>query len=478
MYTTLLAAMLASAPPSPPSGFAPTLYVRLIAPTGVTTTLRPGTAAARQYGGAADFAVRPGYSYRVALGNLPDDPSTTVYPTIEVRASLFLPMTLSPADFPATLRVDEEDLRRVLAGGLVTKVVYLENPETASPEHSTPDRPLEFPALRGDDPVEMAAKRGRPLMIVRLGSRSYSDMELQAEDIPGTLFQAGEPLTPPSAPPTLPARSFRLYDPIAGPKTPMEELLQDGGDVGPRIGVAPNGDIGNLDPTDSAVEYRFGRGPRRTMTSNRICLVAPRFAVIRHEIAIQGYATHTLPAAAESTAGLLLHRTRLPSEMFLNVVPPMAMIMPLGLRGIQSLEGVHELEQYRGGPIVMSRIDGTAVVTKGVELASFTQYRDFCRPDDPIVLVKSAEPREAKPGDVVTFSLKVINYGARSARDIVVADSLSPRLEYVPGSSRGDRPTVFTLQDNGAGSAVLRWELSGEIPAGQNGVVQFQARVK
>ena len=32
-------------------------------------------------------------------------------------------------------------------------------------------------------------------------------------------------------------------------------------------------------------------------------------------------------------------------------------------------------------------------------------------------------------------------------------DSLSGRLEYVPGSSRGDRPTVFTLQANEAGSA-------------------------
>ena len=45
--------------------------------------------------------------------------------------------------------------------------------------------------------------------------------------------------------------------------------------------------------------------------------------------------------------------------------------------------------------------------------------------------------------------------------DVAVTDSLSPRLEYVAGSAQSDRTAVFTTQDNGAGSVILRWEVSG-----------------
>jgi hypothetical protein len=34
------------------------------------------------------------------------------------------------------------------------------------------------------------------------------------------------------------------------------------------------------------------------------------------------------------------------------------------------------------------------------------------------------------------------------------------------------------MQQNEAGSVVLRWEVSGRLMPGQNGVVSFQARVR
>jgi hypothetical protein len=61
---------------------------------------------------------------------------------------------------------------------------------------------------------------------------------------------------------------------------------------------------------------------------------------------------------------------------------------------------------------------------------------------------------------------------------VAVTGSLSPRLEYVPGSAQSDRTAVFTTQDNGAGSVILRWEISGWLLPGQSGVVRFQARVR
>src|SRR5439155_7472044 len=144
----------------------------------------------------------------------------------------------------------------------------------------------------GEDPLEQARLRGRPLANLRLGGRVFSQQELQMEDVPGTLQQPDEAsLGPPAAPPMLPARAFQLFDPITGPRIPTEELLPDGGDTGPRIGIGPDGRLGNLDPTDTAIEFRYGTDPRRTTTSNRVCLFAPRFAAIRQEIGLSGYET-------------------------------------------------------------------------------------------------------------------------------------------------------------------------------------------
>ena len=126
----------------------------------------------------------------------------------------------------------------------------------------------------------------------------------------------------------------------------------------------------------------------------------------------------------------------------------------------------------------MGTVEGLRVKAVVVEPLGLTQYRDQCKADQPLVLIKTLDPREAQPGDVVTFTIKFVNYGNRPAKDVVVADSLASRLEYVSGSSRGDRPSTFTMQPNSAGSMILRWEIVGDIPPGQSGIVQFQAKVR
>jgi uncharacterized repeat protein (TIGR01451 family) len=94
------------------------------------------------------------------------------------------------------------------------------------------------------------------------------------------------------------------------------------------------------------------------------------------------------------------------------------------------------------------------------------------------VLVKCADRTSAQPGDVVTFFLRYSNHGSKPIADVAVTDSLSPRLEYVPGSAQSDRPGVFTTQVNEAGSLILRWEISGTLQPGQCGALRFQARVR
>ena len=81
-------------------------------------------------------------------------------------------------------------------------------------------------------------------------------------------------------------------------------------------------------------------------------------------------------------------------------------------------------------------------------------------------------------GDVVTFYLKYSNNGGKPIDDVAVSDSLTGRLEYVPGSAQASRNVVFTTQVNEAGSMILRWEVTGELMPGQHGYIRFQARVR
>ena len=79
---------------------------------------------------------------------------------------------------------------------------------------------------------------------------------------------------------------------------------------------------------------------------------------------------------------------------------------------------------------------------------------------------------------MVTFYLKYTNHGGKPISDVALSDSLTGRLEYVPGSARSDRNAVFTTQENEAGSVILRWEVTGKLLPGQSGIVSFQAKMR
>jgi uncharacterized repeat protein (TIGR01451 family) len=96
----------------------------------------------------------------------------------------------------------------------------------------------------------------------------------------------------------------------------------------------------------------------------------------------------------------------------------------------------------------------------------------------PLRLQKWASTNAARPGEVVTFYLRYTNTSNRPLRDIAITDNLAPRFEYVAGSARSDREAVFVLQENQAGSRILRWEIRDPLPPGQHGTISFQVRVR
>ena len=459
-------------PPPAPYGPAPLLYVRLSGPSGLHITFYQGAREGREYAAPTTVGLRPGYVYRIKLTGLPGHPNEALYPTLEVRGTLVLPPGLRAADFPAPIVFSAEDIEKVLASAYLTKIVVLENPDQALPDATQKDQPIEIEAASSREAMAEARVRGRPMLILRWGERALSADELAQQAIPGTiLLPDQQTLPPPAVPPCIPWSAMQIVDPILGPRPAEEECLHDGGDIPPRAGLNALGQLGGLNPTDTVAVYADSRGRRHITVSNRVCICVPRFVVMRTASAPAGYGAVVEVEQANASIGQAEIRNRdklsvTEQHEHLRVVTsrerPSANEIILGTRTV---------DQFLGGAIIFGFVEGQAVLGTIVKPPEE-------RPDLPLLLHKSADKISAQVGDLVTFQLDYRNVGGKPITGIVVSDSLTGRLEYIPGSAKSDRHTTFTTEPNEAGSAILRWAVTGALPPGQSGVVTFQARIR
>jgi uncharacterized repeat protein (TIGR01451 family) len=512
------------------------LYVRFLGPSGLHVTLYPTPKFKRTYPTPFQVGLRPGYIYRVQVSGFAGHPDVMVFPTLEVRGTLQLPPRLKSADYPAPVVFSNEDLTRVQAGSVLTRVVVLENPERATPAATTAAQPIEFQVPPGQDPLVEARERGRPVLIVRLGQRDFSPEDMARQAIPGTMLLPGDKgLGPAACLPWRPWASFPVYDPILGPRCPEEECLRDGGDHGQPAGINRNGQLQGLDPADTVAEYTDSQGRRRLAVSNCVCICVPRYVAILGETILAGLTTRLAPAnataaqaysrrqalvvsaqtrQAENLVGLRARErlsgtvnTQAPGRLnHLEVLNAYRVEAgPGALLGTELLHKLTEeqrvglkrqvelafrlsqpsgpagMQQIVPGPAVVGRVQGVNVISTLQETRELTvscKEAPVPPPGTPLVLHKWADRQAAQVGDVVTLFLKYSNHGGQPITDVAVSDSLTGRLEYVSGSSKSDRDAVFTLQENEAGSVVLRWEIGGTLLPGQSGVVSFQARVR
>lgn len=107
--------------------------------------------------------------YRFRITGVPLAEGAELYPTLEIVDRTYPPPGME-LRHPIRIDIDREDLDAALGGQMVTRVIYLEDTETAStlPQDDSPSRPLE--AGIGEDPLDLADALGRPVAIVRIGS--------------------------------------------------------------------------------------------------------------------------------------------------------------------------------------------------------------------------------------------------------------------------------------------------------------------
>jgi len=110
-----------------------------------------------------------GYVYRVRIADMPEFPGVELFPTIELLDRLHPPEG-KELEFPVPIQITEEEIETVMRDQMVTKVVYLEQPNLAFPVTQQNGARIEnLPPT--ENLLHAADLRGRPMAIVRIGGR-------------------------------------------------------------------------------------------------------------------------------------------------------------------------------------------------------------------------------------------------------------------------------------------------------------------
>ncbi|MEO2014750.1 MAG: hypothetical protein ABGZ53_10305 [Fuerstiella sp.] len=114
-------------------------------------------------------AASVGHVYRLRIGKMPAFPGTEIYPSIELLDRLHPPQGREN-EFPIPIIITAEDIRTALNGQLVTRVIYLEQPQIAQ-ELDPLRREIPQSVLPSDNSLQEADRLGRPMAIIRIGGR-------------------------------------------------------------------------------------------------------------------------------------------------------------------------------------------------------------------------------------------------------------------------------------------------------------------
>ena len=121
----------------------------------------------------AQFSVHAGHIYRLRIADMPEFPSVEVYPSIEILDRMHPPDGRA-ADYPIPVVLTEADIREAIDGHMVTRVVYLEQPQLAAIQDPL-RREIPQSVNPADNALQEADRLGRPMIIVRIGGRTPSE---------------------------------------------------------------------------------------------------------------------------------------------------------------------------------------------------------------------------------------------------------------------------------------------------------------
>jgi uncharacterized repeat protein (TIGR01451 family) len=282
--------------------------------TGKVTVYNGGPETGVALGSPAQFSIGVGCVYRLKIAGMPDFPGVELFPTIEIFDRLHPPAGRE-YEFPVPIAFTAEEIEKAMSGRMITKVVYLEQPQFAATGDLTPA--LLNRVLPPDRNLLIEADRlGRPMILVRLGGRTPDEgrpedgffmppAPLQIEEHPprasaadvgravlidkATTFSPAVPRSETDEAialrlaqrrglvrPTLP-KAYASIEPALPPwEIYPDEYLLDGGDRDLPVHETPSHREG-LDSEDAIAEYVDKTGRVHIVPTNRVAIYSPRF---------------------------------------------------------------------------------------------------------------------------------------------------------------------------------------------------------
>jgi hypothetical protein len=134
-----------------------------------------------------------GNVYRLKISDLPDFPGVALYPTVELLDRLHPPAGRE-LEFPIPITITAEEIQAVLDGRMVTKVIYLEQPDRADATGATNAARTQLASPR-ENILRIADEAGRPMVILRMGGRTPDPRQPDP-----MFFGYGAPIQFPAAP--------------------------------------------------------------------------------------------------------------------------------------------------------------------------------------------------------------------------------------------------------------------------------------
>ncbi len=161
--------------------------VRIRAPKGARISLA-------EEGGFQDYesdnvlvGMQVGPVYRLRVADFSPNSSQGVFPTVEVIDRLYPPAGLA-LRYPIPIELTADELKMAADGMFVTRVIYVENPNQALPADEPQDEQQWVEAPHGADPLAVADEMGRPVAILRIGSRCPSPANTTLDGCPPPLL--------------------------------------------------------------------------------------------------------------------------------------------------------------------------------------------------------------------------------------------------------------------------------------------------
>jgi hypothetical protein len=142
--------------------------VHIVAPETALVAVAEGGTFGHDDLGSALVGLQVGEVYRLRISEIPHE-SAAVYPTIELLDRLHPPPG-KETRFPVPIEITQEELEMALSGRYVIRVIYVEDPQLALPARQVSEQRY-IEVLPDEDPLQVAGEHGRPIAILRLGSR-------------------------------------------------------------------------------------------------------------------------------------------------------------------------------------------------------------------------------------------------------------------------------------------------------------------